>query len=428
MLNRIVFALLIVLVNSAVLCSADATTVVLASMRQLCDSLEIRGTLKLPLLPEDQHFVVLISNRVTIRDLMISDGNVTAVVRPDRSGSDSITIEIPTTLRRTSQLTFIFELSVPLQFANDVIVILDRGDRWYPVLPHGLTNAQLRVEVPIEFETFSTGNISHRTVDSTTNLSNFTTAIPVYKIPLLIARNDYYRSCSRAVDEHEISLNYYSIADSSAQVILAEAANAFEFYQDMLGNYHHKRLTILEVPGFEGTNIGTGILMIGTPTMQALAAGHYESLSLTIAAQWFGAGVFCDFPSKGFWFMSLSFSHYLRMLYEGRRLDSVALTAKINDNLSEYRKIAGNKTDTPIIDIVRPDSREKGIVIYSKGPWLFHQFALCVGTERMTMFSRELYSEFIGKVISIEQLIATMSTIDKDCANRLEAALGEVGL
>ncbi len=305
--------------------------------------------------------------------------------------------------------------------------MLDRGNRWYPVLPHGLTNALINIVSSSDREVFSTGEKSTQQ-DFGVLMHQFITKIPVYKIPIVIARKGFYRSCVREVAGHEIRLCYFSLADSTAQQVLAKAASAFEFYQNMLGNYHHTSLTILEAPDFEGTNIGTAILMIGSPTLKAIAEGQDEALTLTIAAQWFGAGVFCDFPSKGFWFMSLSLSHYLRMLYESRDLDSADFGVKIAANLMTYTKIAGDSSDVAIIDIVRPDSREKGAVIYSKGPAIVHRLRTCVGTEQWNVQIRGLYRDYLGKIISLDDFVTAFTATNSDCAGQLRRDLARKGL
>lgn len=421
------FAALLLAILIPLGCFASETVTTLTVGTHISrDSLAVYGTIVFMEPDSSGQFTLLLNPNAEIHAMFFRTEDDSATAHFERTSGDTIVVAQPTTPAFARARVLSFELAIP-QDVEDSLIMLDRGNRWYPVIPHGLTTAIVNVVCSPDLEVFSTGDKSTHGV-SPLVMHQFISRIPVYKIPLVIARKGLYRSCSRPVGEHEISLNYFSITDSAAQAILDEATTAFEFYQDLLGEYHHKKLTILEVPSFEGTNIGTGILMIGSPTMNAIAAGQRESLTLTIASQWFGAGVFCDFSSRGFWFMSLSFSHYLRLIYEGRFLDSAAFSAKINDNLAAYRKIAGNELDTPIIDIVRPDSREKGIIIYSKGPWLFHQFADCIGAVGITAFARKLYSEFSGKVVSIEQLIEMMSVVDRNCAERLRTDLGGVGL
>ncbi len=420
-------AVALVLMPVAVVAAYDRHTSLTVYWLTSRDTISVHGFVTLAESDADSGLTLLLNPSTAIRGMYFHVEGDSIKAQVERVGGDTIVVarpsESPTALSRVLS----FDLSFPIDKNSDSLIMLDRGNRWYPVSPRGLTKVTIYLYWSGDEDVFSTGNEEIH-LSGGIMLQQFITTIPVYKIPLVIAKKHYYRNCRREVGEHEISLNYFSISDSAAQKVLAEAATAFGFYQNLLGDYHHKKLTILEVPNFEGTNIGTGILMIGTPTMKAIAAGHYESLTLTIASQWFGAGVFCEFSSKGFWFMTLSFSHYLRMLYEGRELDSAAFAAKIEGNLATYNKIAGTENDIPIIDIVRPDSREKGMVIYSKGPWLVHQFAACIGTGRMTRAIREIYSKFVGKVISIEQLTAALSAVDKACADRLIVALGKVGL
>ena len=407
--------------------AADTYTTLSVGILGSRDTLTVLGNIAF-LEPDTISELTLLLNPSTVVHAIFfrnEDDSITAHF--ERTQGDTIVVKRPTLPAFASSRLLSFDLAVPLDPANDSLIMLDRGNRWYPVLPHGLTTALINVVSSSDREVFSTGDKSTQE-DFTVMMHQFISRIPVYKIPLVIARKGFYRSCVREVAGHEIRLCYFSLADSTAQQVLAKAASAFEFYQSLLGNYHHKSLTILEAPDFEGTNIGTAILMIGSPTLKAIAAGQDEALTLTIAAQWFGAGVFCDFPSQGFWFMSLSLSHYLRLLFESRDLDSAAFNAKIAANLQAYTKVANDSNDVAIIDIVRPDSREKGAVIYSKGPAIVHRLRTCVGTVQWNERIRGLYRDYLGKIIRLDDFVTAFTAPNSDCAEQLHRDLARKGL
>lgn len=419
-------AVLILLASPNVL-SQDHFTTIVASLTNSGDSIVVHANILLDD-PGSGHEVTLLLNpSAVVHTAKFLNERDSVAALYTRTQGDTIVVARPTDPEFSYSRVLAFQLAYPLDLINDSLIMLDRGNRWYPVLPHGLTNALINIVSSSDREVFSTGEKSTQQ-DFGVLMHQFITKIPVYKIPIVIARKGFYRSCVREVAGHEIRLCYFSLADSTAQQVLAKAASAFEFYQNMLGNYHHTSLTILEAPDFEGTNIGTAILMIGSPTLKAIAEGQDEALTLTIAAQWFGAGVFCDFPSKGFWFMSLSLSHYLRMLYESRDLDSADFGVKIAANLMTYTKIAGDSSDVAIIDIVRPDSREKGAVIYSKGPAIVHRLRTCVGTEQWNVQIRGLYRDYLGKIISLDDFVTAFTAPNSDCAEQLRRGLARKGL
>ncbi|MGB5137693.1 MAG: hypothetical protein WBP29_04085 [Candidatus Zixiibacteriota bacterium] len=426
-MRKVLFVVLIFGMLSPHICfAAETYTTLSVGISGSRDSLAVLGNIAFLEPDTNSELTLLLNPGAVVHAIFFQAEDDSITAHYERTQGDTIVVERSTLPAFAYSRVLSFDFAIPIA-ADDSLLMLDRGNRWYPVLPHGLTSALINVFSSGDRQVFSTGDETTQDLSGAI-MRQFVTKIPVYKIPLLMARSGYYRNCSREVGAHEIAFNYFSISDSTALRILNEAVSAFEFYQDMLGEYHHKKLAIMEVPGFEGTNIGAGILMVGTPTIQAIAAGQREPLTLTIASQWFGAGVFCDFPCKGFWFMSLSLSHYLRMLYEGRDLDSAGFAGRINDNLAAYNKIAGSENDVPIIDIVRPDSRETGTVIYSKGPALVHKLRNCVGNDVWNQQIRALYRDYLGKVIAIDDFVKAFTVSGSNCSSQLWLDLEHTGL
>jgi hypothetical protein len=180
------------------------------------------------------------------------------------------------------------------------------------------------------------------------------------------------------------------------------------FCSSFIGEYEYERLTLIEIPGLDGISIGSGQIMIGSSDLKHINKGYNDGILLAIAEQWFGAGVFSKFGSKGFWITSLSLPHYIRMLY----LKDMYGQEKFNDALikplEKYKEFSGTEKDIPIYDIDMPNSLEKGIVLYIKGPYLFYKLHMAMGDEKWKEFIQRLYKDYFGKVMSLNDFINTL--------------------
>lgn len=418
---------LLVLIPIALAAADERLTFLAVDMVTSRDSIRILGNITFAESDTSSSLELLLSPEAAVHAMYFRSEDDSITAHFDRIGFDTIVVKRSSTHAFARARVLSFEMTFPIDRNNDSLIILDRGNRWYPVLPHGLTYVIMQVFVTKDDEVLSTGNkVRHEAAGAV--WYEFATSFPVYKIPLVKARPGFYRSCTKLAGSHEIAMHYFSVSDSAASRILDEAVNAFTFYESLIGPYQHHGLSLVEAPGFEGINIGTGLLSVGSLTMKALAGEHYESLTLTIAAQWFGAGVFSDFPSPGFWFMSLSLPHYLRLRYESRDLDSFKCDALFDRQFSAYREIAGKENDTPLMDIMRPDSREKGIILYSKGPWLVYRLQKCLGGDSFLQTLRAIHVNSLGKVLSIEGFMAEIAKQDENCARELKDALWGRGL
>jgi len=324
-----------------------------------------------------------------------------------------------------------FIYSFPIGKLGDVPLLLDRGHRWYPLIPDNVAKMILTVAAPGNLEIFSAGDMTSTTKMSDSTRVTWESSWPVFKIPLLIANNGYYREVKRECNnQKELSLCYVSADSATAQAMLDEVCRSFEFFSQYIGEYSHNTFRLLEVPQFPGTNIGTGIITFGKDEIDAFKAGYSDRIDLAVAEQWMGAGIFGKFADRGFWFLSLSLPHYLRMMYLQKAVSEGAFQKSLNDSYNAYRPVAGTDKDIPILDVDFLNTKEKGVIIYGKGPYLVNFLRNKLGDEPWEMFWKALYRDYGGKVISFDQFCESLQGHDKDktIIPEFRKLVGEKGL
>jgi len=309
-------------------------------------------------------------------------------------------------------------------------MIFDRGYRWYPLIPDQIARFKLTASVPNEYIVFSAGDFVGKKKLADHSQFLWESKIPVFKLPLIIARSSFYNETVRKCGGKEIYFYSFSVDKEIKEKILSEACSTLKFYNEFIGEYHHHRLTLIETPEMEGTNIGTALLMIGTTFIDAFKQGQYENLQLSIACQWMAGGVFFEFLGKGFWFLQLSFPHYLRLMYLEKVKGKDAFIKGLNKGLDAYKEFAGTDKDVPIIDVDYLDTKEKGRVIYGKGPYVFDQVRRQIGDENWLKFIRDIYKDFKGRILTCDEFINYLSRYDRDgtCVSKLEKMLSRTGL
>ncbi len=119
--------------------------------------------------------------------------------------------------------------------------------------------------------------------------------------------------------------------------------------------------------------------------------GFKDFLILTIAQQWFTANVFADFSKPGFFFFTISLPHYLKLMYIRDNEGEAEFNDALFKPLDKYKEFAGSESDIPIIDVDMPNTREKGMILYAKGPYVLKILAEEMGVETWKLFLKDLY-------------------------------------
>lgn len=330
------------------------------------------------------------------------------------NGKDSLLLFFESGILPDNKYDLRFEYSFPTNFFKDSLGIIDRGHRWYPLILDQVAPFKLTCNVPKGFHVLSAGDLISVQENEVNKTFVWESKSAVFKLPLIIFNQTKFKE----VEYDSLGINidfFYWNADSlEASMIIKEAANSMKFYFEHIGNYPYKKLTLFEVTQWEGVNTGSGLIMIGTQSLEMMKQKYFESLNLTIAQQWIGAGVFAKYGSPGFWFLSISLPHYLRLMYLRQTQGEETFLKSMSEPLEKYREFAEKENDIPIINIDSPNSREKSLVLYGKGPYILSKIHRAMGDEKWLSFLQNLYESFRGKILTYDEFENQISRYDED--------------
>ncbi|MGD0038374.1 MAG: hypothetical protein ABSC53_13895, partial [Bacteroidota bacterium] len=276
-----------------------------------------------------------------------------------------------------------------------------------------IAKMRLRCEVPRDYTVLSAGDLLETKESGIASQFVWETRIPIFKLPLVVFKSSSLKKDSGEVLRKKIVI-YSSAADTiSTTSILTEAKSVFTYFADAIGKYPHERLTLVEVPYFDGIDISSGLLMVGSASFKGMGKGDFDGLRLTVAEQWIGAGVFAKFHQPGFWFLTISLPHYLRLMYVRHSEGEEAFDGALHEPLKQYERFAGKENDVPIIDIDYPNTKEKGLVLYGKGPLVISKLHTQLGDDQWKALLQDLYRDFLGKILTYDEFQMYISKHDK---------------
>ena len=363
-------------------------------------------------------FILLLNHGVKIKSI---DGNYITpfapwMVKIDHKfkGKDSLLIELPQNFKNHADVYIKFQYSFPVNIYTDSINVLDRGHRWYPIIPDNIAPFKLICTIPKGFTSFCVFNLHENIINGTGYEHTWQCTYPVFKIPLIIYREYIYSFYDSDFSGKFFGLHYFKNDSLKADTIIQKAKGILNFCNNYIGAFGYHEIKYIEIPGLEGMNIGSGIIMAGANDLKYISNGYYDALYLTCIQQWFGARVFAKYGSPGFWLLSLSLPHYIRMLYIKESQGEEAFNKELTGRMEKYELFAGTEKDVPITDIDYINTQEKGQVLYIKGPYIFYKLHMLMGDEPWHKFIRELYVEYAGKVMSLDDLKSTLKKYDPD--------------
>lgn len=331
------------------------------------------------------------------------------------NGKDSLLLLFNSEIFPANKYLFRFKYSFPTNILNNSPVIIDRGHRWYPLILDQIAAFKLTCNVPKGYNVLAAGDLLsvNNYKDSTTFIWESQSA--VFKMPLIIFNPTQFKRAE--FDSLGISIEFYYLnADSiEASIIINEAARCINYYAKYIGSYSYKTLTLFEVTRWEGINTGSGLIMIGSQSLEMMKRKYYDGLNLTIAQQWLGAGLFAKYGDTGFWFLALSLPHYLRLMYLRQiQQGEESILESLQEPLVKYKEFAGKENDIPIINIDSPNSREKSLILYGKGPFVLYIIEKKMGNEKWLSFLKNLYKSFRGKILTYTDFEKYISKYDED--------------
>jgi len=402
-----------VVAGTVTLAAQPMTTLFVKYFPQL-QRMEVSGQIQSEYVAADPTVHLLLSNRVQSFAVFFKTDIDSIPAEESRVSADTVAVPIPDRAVFSNSWQLNFSYSWPLDSLQDSVIVLDRGHRWYPILVDQLVYVITMVVAPDDYRVLSVGKRFSDSVSSGIRSSAFQTLMPVFKIPLFIYRDGYFREVSTKCGETEITIEARTVTDSVMRAFAAEACSTLAYMEENVGPYHHPELTLVETSEFQGMNIGTGVVTIGCDMMSGFAQGYYEGLHLCIAQQWFGAGAFVHFPSQGFWLLTVALPHQIRLMYEMRDFTPEQRAIRWEKQLDPYRKFAGTERDMPLLEVDMPNTQEKGALIYSKAPRVFEAVRQCVGGEKWQEFLQALYRDYLGKQLDWPGFVRALEPFDQD--------------
>jgi len=372
---------------------------------------------------------LLFSSEAKIRSVQTVSGGGRANVLCQTTDSNTVRLALPPNAS-ASKLSLIFEYTFPTASTIDKVFILDRGNRWYPLIVDDIALMRLTVQVAPEYDVFSAGELVD--MEKTTGYSRFTwqSRIPVFKVPLVITKAGLYNEVNKECGGQELSFYFLQDAKDSNEKMADEACEAVKFFTESIGPSPHQRLTLLEVADMDGSAICSSLILVGSSFVGAFRDGYYDGLHLPIAAQWMGAGAFAKFKERGFWFLTLSLPHHLRLGYIRKSKGEEAFAKELQGLVDRYKQIVGAEGEVAILDVDFPNTKEKGLAIYAKGPVVLESVQSLLGRKVWNEFIKELYHDYLGKILTYEAFKNSLAKYDRDgkAVCKLEKMLSEKGL
>jgi hypothetical protein len=314
------------------------------------------------------------------------------------NGKDSLLIKTKGPFKKDKNYFLRFAYSFPAGKLNDTLLMLDRGHRWYPLIMDQIVPFKIKCEVPAGYSVLSAGNLTDKK-EGKKNIFIWESKLPVFKIPLVIFNPAKFKKES----DRRADIYSYSINSEKANQMLGKINGVMDYGNATYGEYTFNKLTLIEVKEFPGVNVCSGLLMVGTQSLKAICNGDDDLLYLPVVQQWFAAGVFAKYGTKGFFFLTISLPHYLRLMYIRQNMGEEAYNKALTEPLAGYKEFAGKEKDIPLIDVDAPNTREKGMVLYAKGPYIISKIENEMERKQFETLLKCLYSEFNGEILTLAE-------------------------
>lgn len=382
--------------------------VINARISESSEAMSIRLTCDFSVLKNSNQLQFTFSNEAQLNSVEYLRDKDWISIPFEFNGKDSLLITNSNEFDKSNKYLLKFDYFFPTGKLNDTLLVLDRGDRWYPLVMDQIASFKLSCEVPKIYSVISSGNLVETKNAGDKSFFVWESLLPVFKLPLLILNPKIFKKYNNDV------VDFYSLnADSAAALkILDNTRKVVNYFKIILGGFSYKKLTITEIPDFPGINTCSGLLMMGSYSLKMAENGYNDMLFLTLAQQWFGAGVFGRFGEKGFFFIALSLPHYLRLMFIREDKGEDVYNNSLTDPLKKYKEFAGTENDIPIINVDLPNTKEKGIILYAKGPFVLSKLEESLGQKIWLSFLKDIYQNFRGKILTYAEFKKYLTKYD----------------
>lgn len=345
-------------------------------------------------------------------------------------GQDSLHIALPKELAAAKHLTLSFNYYVEIPQWKGNMMVLGRGHHWYPMIPDQVAMVHLKTAVYTTFEIYSVGDLLSKKVEGDWEYREYQTEIPVFKIPLVISRTGYLIATDTTIAGVAISLHAEAQRPGLAREVLNHTGELLKYYDHLIGPFHHKNLTMIEVGGFSGLDISSGLTLIGDGAFKQYENDDFSSLAMAIASQWIGAGVIPEYEQEGYWFFDVSLPRYLVLMNEQSQGSEQLFSQDLDKLRASYQPIAGTASDMPLADIDTPDSDSKAKIVFGKGVLIADKLRNQMGNKAWQALLADMYQKYLGKILSYKDFKALVKAHDGSgkAAAQLDSMLHSTGM
>jgi len=341
----------------------------------------------------------------------------------------TLNLIVPPELQLKEELTIDFDYTLSIDTLKNGMVFLRRENRWYPLRYDDIARWRLSVQIPNGYLVFSVGNLEVKKIFPEHSQFIWESENPLPSVPLIITKSASITKIVKNIDGKNINFYFSSKDTKVVKEIIAVTCDAFKFYNELIGDYGYTQLSLIEIPDAPFVQSLSTVIMIGTPFIHYFNRGLNEWPSHEVAHQWCGAGIYIKSDTRGRWFIEESLTEYFRLMYLEKTKGENALKEVLQSKLKKYKSIAGTEKDVPIIDIKYP-MKEKGIIIYNKGPYIMHKIRCKIGKKNWDNFIKEIYRNYKGRFFTYDEFKKYLSTYDEDggCTLMLEKWVTKTGI
>ncbi|MCD6087051.1 MAG: hypothetical protein J7K11_03700 [Candidatus Hydrothermae bacterium] len=393
------------------------------------NNLHITAKLELKEVNFIDEFKMLLNTDATIMSIKCTINNDQINIPYYFVEKDTLNLIVPPELKSKEELTIDFDYTLPVNTLKNGMVFLRREDRWYPLQYDDIARWRVVIQIPNGYIAFSVGNLEVKEIFPEYLQFIWESEKPLPSFPLIIAKSESITKTVKNIDSKNINFYFSSKDTEIVKEIIAETCDAFKFYNELIGEYEHNQLTLIEIPDAPFVQSLSTIIMIGSPFIHYFNKGLNEWPSHEVAHQWCGAGMYVKSDTRGRWFIEESLTEYFRLMYLEKTKGENTLNEALQSKLEKYKSIAGTEKDVPIIDIKYP-MKESGIVIYKKGPYIMHKVRSKIGKENWCNFIKEIYRNYKGRFFTYDEFKKYLSIYDEDgsCTLMLEKWVTKTGM
>ncbi len=149
--------ILLVLIPVALIAADDRLTFLAVDFVTSRDSIRVLGNITFTEADTSSSFELLLNLKAAVYAMYFLSEEDSITAHFERTGGDTIVVTRSSAPGFVRARVLSFDLAFPIDRNDDSLIMLDRGNRWYPVVPHGLTYVVMQVFAEADDEVLQHG-------------------------------------------------------------------------------------------------------------------------------------------------------------------------------------------------------------------------------------------------------------------------------